>query len=367
MHISRRVLAIALAALAAASLATVALAFNPQVRSLFGLKNGGNPTFAMTSSPSATSVDAGSSTIVTTTLASANGFSGTISLTSSVSPNTANAFTVSPTPSSIILTSGGTGTSTINLSTTNNIATGNYTITVVANSAGLSESASIAVRVLPAGSDFSMSSGVGGTIIMSQGWSVQQGLNLSAIGGFSGTVSLTTTVSPSTINSPTVTLSAYDVTLFVGGSSTSTVTISTTGTTTPGSYNLTIFGMSGSLTHSVTIPFDVTSMQENIFVENYYFASGTNLTLDIRNLSVVTVSLVSYQVTDSSGDMYYAATWNGPNIPANSVGIGKILIGSSCGNACTLTGSAFTFTTGYTYTVTLVTSHNNQFPFSFTR
>ncbi len=143
-----------------------------------------------------------------------------------------------------------------------------------------------------------------------------------------------------------------------------TATISTTSMTTAGDYTLTIFGVSGSLSHSLSIPFIVESSQENIIVEAYAFNSGTNVTLDLRNVSTASVSLMSYNVTDSFGDMYYAATWNGPTISANSIGIGNILIGSSCGSACRVTGSPFTFTTGYTYTVTLVTSHNNQFPFS---
>jgi hypothetical protein len=247
------------------------------------------------------------------------------------------------------------------------VATGSYTVTVVGTSGTVSKSVSIAVRVLPAGSDFSISNPIGGTIVVSQGWSTQPGITVSGIGGFSGSIILTTTVSPSTNSVPTVTLSTYNVTLSVGGSSMPTVNISTTSMTTAGDYTLTIFGVSGSLSHSLSIPFIVESSQENIIVEAYAFNSGTNVTLDLRNVSTAPVSLVSYNVTDSSGDTYFAATWNGPNITANGIGIGNILIGSSCGSACRLTGSSFTFTASYTYTVTIVTSHNNQFPFSVKR
>src|SRR5207245_7303734 len=130
--------------------------------------------------------------------------------------------------SSVTLSSGGTGSSTINLSTTSAVATGSYTVTVVGTTGTVSKSVSIAVRVLPVGSDFSISNPIGGIIVVSQGWSTQPGITVSGIGGFSGSISLTTTISPPTSNVPTVTLSTYNVTLSVGGSSMTTATISTT-------------------------------------------------------------------------------------------------------------------------------------------
>jgi len=59
------------------------------------------------------------------------------------------------------------------------------------------------------------------------------------------------------------------------------------------------------------------------------------------------------------------------SIAPNSLGIASTPIGTGgagqCGSSCTLSGTAFTFTSGYSYTVTVVTARNNQFSFTVTR
>jgi len=123
-----------------------------------------------------------------------------------------------------------------------------------------------------------------------------------------------------------------------------------------------------------------TTGQENLSLEACNpctFASSNNVTMNIRELGTVNVTLTSYFVKDSSGNQYSRLSWNtaGLNQPSviapNQVRGIIVLIGTGtpnqCGNSCTLTGNPFTFTAGYSYTITMVTSRNTQFSFSVTR
>ena len=119
-----------------------------------------------------------------------------------------------------------------------------------------------------------------------------------------------------------------------------------------------------------------TTGQENLSLEACNpctFASGTNVTMNIRELGTANVTLTSYFVKDSSGNQYARLSWNtaGPNQPPviapNQVKGILVLIGGTCGSSCTLTGNAFTYTAGYAYTITMVTSRNTQFSFQVTR
>jgi len=122
-----------------------------------------------------------------------------------------------------------------------------------------------------------------------------------------------------------------------------------------------------------------TTGQENLALEACSpctFASNTNVTLNIRELGTVNVTLTSYFVKDSSGNQYSRISWTTPNAPQviapNQVRGIIVLIGTGssppqCGGSCSLTGNAFTFNSGYSYTITMVTSRNTQFSFSVTR
>src|SRR6266581_1988807 len=58
--------------------------------------------------------------------------------------------------------------------------------------------------------------------------------------------------------------------------------------------------------------------------------------------------------------------WSGPSIAPNSATTTTFSIGSSCAQ-CTLHGSAFTFTSGYQYTIKVVTGRGNIFTFAVTQ
>lgn len=76
--------------------------------------------------------------------------------------------------------------------------------------------------------------------------------------GFTGTVSLSSTVTPTT---PTIgtSLKPSSVTLTPGGSGTSTLNVTTTPFTPLGTYNINVTGTSGALSHSTVVTVTVTS------------------------------------------------------------------------------------------------------------
>jgi hypothetical protein len=119
----------------------------------------------------------------------------------------------------------------------------------------------------------------------------------------------------------------------------------------------------GQFMVTFTIP---TVSRESLSLENSAFNSSTSVILDIRNIGTATVQLVSYYVKDSSGDQYALLSYPGPTIAANQLAQVTVRIGSSC-PSCTLSGTPFTFTAGNSYTITFVTSRNNQFTFTVIR
>ena len=108
-------------------------------------------------------------------------------------------------------------------------------------------------------------------------------------------------------------------------------------------------------------------------------ASGSttcsNVTLYIRNTGSASVAFTTYYVKDSAGNTWTQSAWaTGPTISPNQVGLANIIItgatytGQTTGATYSGTTNAFnTFTSGNSYTITAVTSRNNQFVFTVIR
>jgi len=107
------------------------------------------------------------------------------------------------------------------------------------------------------------------------------------------------------------------------------------------------------------------SYTEDIVPTSTVFQDSTHVAADLLNDGNGTATLTSYYVTDSSGNEYAFTNWSGPSLAANSVTTTIFGIGSSC-SQCTLYGSAFTFTSGYQYTMRVVTGRGNIFGFTVT-
>ncbi len=84
--------------------------------------------------------------------------------------------------------------------------------------------------------------------------------------------------------------------------------------------------------------------------------SPTNATIRIMNTGSAAISLVSYYVKDTYGNGYSSANWSGPSLSHSAIASTGVL----------LDGKNFTFQSGSSYTVILVTSRNDQFVFSVT-
>jgi hypothetical protein len=104
---------------------------------------------------------------------------------------------------------------------------------------------------------------------------------------------------------------------------------------------------------------------ENIAPTSITFQNSTQVTVDLLNNGTATATLTTYYVTDSSGNEYALTNWSGPSIAPNTVTTTTFSIGSSC-SQCTLYGSAFTFTSGYQYTIKVATGRGNIFTFTAT-
>ncbi len=113
--------------------------------------------------------------------------------------------------------------------------------------------------------------------------------------------------------------------------------------------------------------------KETLNVESFtYNSNNMNLTLSVRNTGSVAIAFSSYYVKDSSGNQYARLNWPTDaagkypaSVSPNGLVTVNIAISSACGSSCT--GATFTFSSGLSYTVTLVTTRNNQFSWSGTR
>ena len=132
-----------------------------------------------------------------------------------------------------------------------------YTIIIGGTSGRLSHNVTSILRVVPPPSpDFSISAALS-SINLTRGSATSSTITLTSIGGFAGTVSLSTSISPSSGSSPTLTLNPNRVTLLSGGTGNAILTINTTGTTSRGVYTIVVLGVSGTLANSFSITLTV--------------------------------------------------------------------------------------------------------------
>ena len=108
--------------------------------------------------------------------------------------------------------------------------------------------------------------------------------------------------------------------------------------------------------------------KETITMDTYAFPNNNNVTLTLRNAGTVAVTFSSYYVKNATGTTYTQSGWTwGPTIQPNAPGLANIGITAGCVGCGSFSTSSFTFVSGNSYTVTLVTSRNNQFNFNVIR
>ncbi len=120
-------------------------------------------------------------------------------------------------------------------------------------------------------------------------------------------------------------------------------------------------GLLGGLLVTPTTGKEALNMESSAFPS----AAPSNVTINIRNTGTASIALVTYYVKDATGNTWTLASWAGPTIAVNQVATTNFAIGTTWCPSCTSSGSGFTiFTAGNSYTVTVVTSRNNQFVFT---
>ncbi|HLQ50951.1 MAG TPA: hypothetical protein VK129_05590, partial [Terriglobales bacterium] len=193
--------------------------------------------FAIGANPSSQTVTMGGSTSYTVTVTPSGGFTGSVNLSVSGLPGGATgSFSTNP-------ISGGSGTSTLNVATSSTTPTGTYTLTITATSGSLSHSTTVSLTV-NGPKDFSLSAAPNSQTVAPSG-STSYTATVGAINGFSGSVGLSISGLPANASGS---FSPASVT----GSGSSTLTVSTTCSISPGSYPLTITGTSGGLSHNAS-------------------------------------------------------------------------------------------------------------------
>ena len=216
------------------------------------------PDFGVSSNPSSLTVLQGSRANSTITVTSINNFAGSVTLSSSQSSPPGlmtSSFSVNP----VMVTSGGTAKSNFTISTPAGASPGSYSLPVTGSNTTTSRNTSVSVTVIAA--DFTILSSPS-SLNVPQGSSGTTTITLTSLNGFSGIVSLTSTLSST---GPQVTFSPASVAVPSGGSVSSTLSVSTASSgaySTPvsqGSYTVTVTGTSGSLVHSATLALTVGS------------------------------------------------------------------------------------------------------------
>ncbi|TMD93107.1 MAG: hypothetical protein E6I73_00920 [Chloroflexi bacterium] len=191
------------------------------------------PDFSLSASPSSQTVTQGNGAGYTVNVAPSNGFAGSVTLSASGLPGGAGA-AFSPNPT--------TASSTMSVTTIATTPVGTYTLTITGVSGSLRHTASVTLVVQQA-PDFSLSASPS-TQTITQGNGAGYNLSLTPIAGFAGSVTLSAGGLPggaSATFSPNPT------------SGTSAMFVTTSATTSTGSYTLSITGVSGSQSHTITV------------------------------------------------------------------------------------------------------------------
>jgi galactose oxidase-like protein/PKD domain-containing protein len=195
------------------------------------------PDFSISASPSSLSTAQGGNAPYTVSVSALNGFTDTVNFSVSGLPSGASA---SFAPASV----SGSGSSTLTVTTSASTPVGTYTLSVSGATSTLNHSVNVTLNVNSAG-DFSLSASPT-TLRIPRGGGGSDTITVSALQGFTGTVSLSLSGLPQRT-------SASWSSSTVRGSGSSVLTIKVTKPARSGTYNLTITGTSANLVHSISL------------------------------------------------------------------------------------------------------------------
>ena len=195
------------------------------------------PDFSLAATPSSRTVAAGAGTTYSVTVGALNGFAGSVALSVSWPPSFVGSASLSP--SSV----GAGGSSQLTVTTYAGVPAGSYSLTIAGTSGSLQHSKSVNLTV--GAPDFAVSASPSSATIY-RGQTALYTVAASALGGFTGSVSLSVSGLP-----------AYATASWVSNPITTpgstTLRIRTSGWTPRGTFTLRISGTSGALSHQVTV------------------------------------------------------------------------------------------------------------------
>jgi hypothetical protein len=200
-------------------------------------------------------------------------FHSKVALIASVDPSVGLSTYVSP---SSLDYGSGVATATFTSSTP-----GRYTVTIAGTSGSLSHNCSLTVTVMPVRTaDFTItaSSSLMNVKPSTSGVTI---VTINPSHGFTGTVTLSTSVSPT---GPIATVSISNIS---GGSGTSTLTVTIDTNVPSGNYTVTVLATSGNLVHSTSINVTVSEVQEFTMTAN---VSSLNFNSGSTATAIITVS-----------------------------------------------------------------------------
>lgn len=196
-----------------------------------------SPDFSISASPTSQSAAQGGNAQYTVSVGALNGFADTVNFSVSGLPSGASSSFV---PASVT----GSGSSTLTVSTSPSTPVGSYALTITGATTTLSHSANVTLSV-NSGGDFSLSASPT-TLQIVRGSSQSDTVTVSALQGFTGTVSL------SLSSLPARTSASWNPST-VTGSGSSVLRVQVNKRARTGTYNLTITGTSGNLVHSIPL------------------------------------------------------------------------------------------------------------------
>lgn len=216
-----------------------------------------SPNFSLSASPASVSVVQGSSRSSTITVTPSGGFTGSVTLSASGLPSGVTAsFGTNPT----------TSTSSVTFTASSTATTGTASVTITGTSGSLTHTTTISLTVTaPAQPDFSLSASPSSLTVV-QSNSGNSTITVSPSGGFTGSVSLSTSALPSGV---TASFGTNPTT------STSVLTFTASSTATTGTSSITVTGTSGSLTHTTTISLTISTNAPQQLLGNPGFENGT--------------------------------------------------------------------------------------------
>ena len=306
--------------------------------SVYGLLS--SPDFSISTSPSSKSVLAGNATTYTTNIGALNGFAGVVTLSVSGLPAGA---TAGFSPGTVT----GTGSSTLTVTTTGSTPVGTSTLTIRGTSGSLTHTTtvSLVVNAQAPPPDFTIS-GSPSTQTVVQGKAATYTTTIGALNGFGGVVTLGASGLPT---GATAGFSPATVT----GTGSSTLTVTTAGSTPAGTSTLTITGTSGSVTHTATVTLTVTAAGRGVISIDFV---GQGTAMGSTEVAGVVAKANWNNASGQSnatpqGLVDESGTATGATAVWNTNGIWNLSITDTAGNARMMRG--YLDTVGGTTTVTV--------------